>query len=214
MNTSTTTDAPITRRRRRERMALSLAAVLAATAAFSTGAAASFTTSVGAPQNVGSGTVSLALGAEGAATNRLSVDAVNIVPGDTIQRSVDLINNGSVDLSAAALTTTASVSSLLDTDTTDGLQMVVESCSVAWTEASVNSGFEYTCEGVQSTLIGSRAVIGSDMDLAGIAALEAGETTHLRVTLTLPESADNAFQDQNSTIEYGFAGIQRAPESR
>lgn len=210
----TTTDTTTEPRRRRERMALSLAAVLAATAAFSTGAAASFTTSVAASQTIGSGIVSLALGAEGAATNRLTVEATDIVPGDTIQRSVDLVNDGSVDLSAASLTTTATTSSLLDTDTTNGLQMVVDSCSTGWIETTADAGYDYTCAGVQSTLISSRPVIGSDLDLAGIEALAAGGTTHLRVTLTLPETADNSFQGQSSTIEYGFAGIQRAPENR
>ena len=54
-----------------------------------------------------------------------------IAPGDTIQRSVDLIDSGSLDLASVTLTTTATSSSLLDTDTTNGLQMVIDKCSVA-----------------------------------------------------------------------------------
>lgn len=210
-----TTPHTSSRTRRRDRVALSLAAVLASTAVFSIGAAASFTTSVGANQDIGSGTVSLALGAPGAATNRLTVDASDIAPGDTIQRSVDLVNDGTIDLASATLTTTAPTSSRLDTDTTHGLQMVVDSCSVPWTETTAASGgYEYACSEVVSTLISSRPVIGSNLDLAGIDALTAGATSHLRVTLELPSSADDSFQDQSSTIAYSFAGIQRAGESR
>src|SRR6476659_7687281 len=81
--------------------------------------------------------VSLAIvapAATGAATNPLTVGASNIAPGDTIQRSVDLINSGSIDLSGITLTTNATTSSLLDTDATHSLQMVIDRCSNAWTE--------------------------------------------------------------------------------
>src|SRR6266481_1678586 len=84
---------------------------------------ASFTSSTAAQaQSLSSGTVSLTLGA----ANRLTVGATNLVPGDTIQRAVDINNNGSAGTSsvgAVTLTTTAPTSSLLDSDATNGLQM-------------------------------------------------------------------------------------------
>src|SRR5262249_57248383 len=89
---------------------------------------------------VASGTVTIALGATGASTNRLNVDANAIAPGDTIQRSVDLIDQGTLDLASVTLTTQATASSVLDTDGTNGLQMVIDKCSQAWTE----SGPPYT----------------------------------------------------------------------
>ena len=88
-----------------------------------------------------------------------TVGATAIAPGDTIQRSVDLINSGSLDLASVTLTTTATTSSLLDTDATNGLQMVIDKCSVAWTEAG--PPYTYTCSGSTSSVLASRAVIGS-----------------------------------------------------
>src|SRR6476646_1375212 len=96
------------------------------------GTYATFTSSTSASQSVASGTVTIALGATGASTNRLTVGASNIAAGDTIQRSVDLINQGTINLASVSLTTSATTSSLLNTDTTNGLQMAIDKCSVAW----------------------------------------------------------------------------------
>ena len=69
---------------------LGVAASIAGLATYAT-----FTSSTSASQSVSTGTVTIALGATGASTNRLNVAATNIAAGDTIQRSVDLINSGS-----------------------------------------------------------------------------------------------------------------------
>jgi hypothetical protein len=51
------------------------------------------------------------------------VNATAIAPGDTIQRAFQLSNSGTIDLAGApTLTTTASPSTLLDTDGTNGLR--------------------------------------------------------------------------------------------
>jgi len=89
----------------RRKLLVSLAIVAAAASIAGLGTFATFTSSTSASQSVSSGTVTIALGATGAATNRLTVGASNIAPGDTIQRSVDLINSGSIDLSGITLTT-------------------------------------------------------------------------------------------------------------
>lgn len=204
----------IDRRRRRDRLVLSAAAVLASTAVFGVGASASFTTSTAAEQTVSSGTVALELGADGTAANQLTVAATDVAPGDTIQRTVDLLNTGSLDLAAVTLTTSATTSSLLDTDPTNGLQLVVESCPVTWTETVTEQGTTTACSDVVTTVVASRPVIGADLDLGAIAALSAGTTSHLRVTLTLPQTADNTFQGQSSVIDYTFAGVQRAGMQR
>lgn len=217
MTTTTTND----RRRRRERVALSMAAVMAATAVFSIGAAASFTTSVAsdADQVVSTGTLELVLGETGARTNRLDIAATNIVPGDTIERTVDLVNQGSIDMSTITLTTEATTSSLLDTDTVRGLQLVLESCSQPWNESSLaNGGFTYTCPDATgpTTVIASQPVIG-DTDVSSVSATTAGQTAHLRTILTLPEGtpgSNDDLQGQSTIVEYSFFGVQRAPESR
>ena len=187
-----------------------LAVVGTAAALAGLGTFATFTSSTSASHTISSGTVSIALGATGSSTNRLTVGASNVVPGDTIQRSVDLVNNGTGtadNLSSIQLTTTASPSSLLDTDAVNGLQMTIDKCSVAWVESA--SPYTYTCSGTTSTVLASRAVIGSSMALTGLSSLTTGSTDHLRVTLTLPTAAPNTMQGLTSTISYGFLGTQR-----
>jgi spore coat-associated protein N len=187
-------------------------AVVGVTAAMAgLGTFATFTSSTTASHTIASGTVSIALGTTGAA-NRLTIGASNVVPGDTMQRAVDLINNGTGtadNLSSIVLSTTASPSSLLDTDVTNGLQMVIDKCSTAWTEAGTSPSYTYTCGGTTTTVLASRAVIGSSIALTGLASLTTGSTDHLRVTLTLPTIAPNTLQGLTSTISYSFLGTQR-----
>src|SRR5436190_7758863 len=175
---------PAGRRRRRSRAQklLATAAVLGATASIAgLGTFATFTSSTSASHTVSSGTVTIALGATGGSTNRLNVDATAIAPGDTIQRSVDLIDQGTINLASVTLTTSATTSSVLDTDATNGLQMVIDKCSQAWTEAG--PPYTYTCGGSTSTVLSSRAVIQTGVTLSNLSSLTAGNTDHLRVTL-------------------------------
>src|SRR5438105_298699 len=124
---------------------LSAVAVAAAAGIAGLGSYAAFTSSTNATNAIASGTVTIGLGATGAGTNRLTVNASGLVPGDTLQRSVDLRNTGDQSAASVTLTTTASPTSLLDTDTTNGLQMVIERCSAAWTEAGTAPAYTYTC---------------------------------------------------------------------
>jgi predicted ribosomally synthesized peptide with SipW-like signal peptide len=189
-----------------------IAIVGAAASIAGLGTYANFTSSTSQSHTISSGTVTIALGATGASTNRLNIGASGLAPGDTIQRSVDLTNSGSLDLASVTLTTTASPSSLLDTDATNGLQMVIDKCSVAWTEAG--PPYTYTCGGTTSTVLASRAVIGSGLSLSNLGSTTAGATDHLRVTLTLPSGAGNTLQNQSSTISYAFTGTQRAATNK
>jgi predicted ribosomally synthesized peptide with SipW-like signal peptide len=195
------------------RKLLASIAVLGAAASIAgLGTFATFTSSTSASHTVSSGTVTIALGATGASTNRLTVGATAIAPGDTLQRSVDLINQGSLDLASVSLTTTPTTSSLLDTDTTNGLQMVIDKCSVAWTESG--PPYTYTCSGTTSSVLASLPVIGSALALSNLSSLTSGATDHLRVTLTLPSGAGNSLQNQSSTISYAFTGTHRAATNK
>ena len=192
-------------------------AVLGAAASIAgLGTFASFTSSTSASQTISSGTVSITLGATGAA-NRLTIGASNVVPGDTIQRAVDLINNGTSTadtLSSIVLTTTPSPSSLLDTDATNGLQMVIDKCSNTWTEAGTAPAYTYTCSGTTSSVVASRAVVGANIALSNLTTLANTTTDHLRVTLTLPSAAGNTFQGLTSAISYNFVGTQRLASAK
>ena len=177
------------------------------------GTFATFTSSTSASESVASGTVTIALGAAGASTNRLSMNASAIAPGDTIERSVDLVNQGSLDLSGVVVSTAAAPSSLLDTDAVDGLQMTIDRCSVPWTESGSSPAFTYSCGGTTSSVVAARPVIGAAVPMANLGSTVAGATDHLRVTLTLPSTAGNTFQNQASTIGYTFTATQRTGTS-
>ena len=140
-------------RTHRRRVLAAVICLIAAAIAGGVGVYGTFSSTASQTIQVSSGTVTIALGATGAATNRLNVNASGIVAGDTMQRGVDLNVTGSTDLSAITLTTSASPSSLLDTDATNGLQIAIDTCSVAWTEAGSSPAFTYTCGGSTSTVL-------------------------------------------------------------
>ena len=196
------------------KLLVSIAVVAAAASMAGLGTFATFASSTSASHTVSSGTVTIALGAVGPA-NRLTVNATGVAPGDTMQRAFDLSNSGSLDLAAApTLTTSASPSSLLDTDATNGLQMVIDKCSAAWTESGPQ--YTYTCSGSTSSVLASRAVIGSSISLSNVSDLVTGGAgpDHLRLTLTLPSGAGNTFQGLTSTLTYAFSASQRAATNK
>jgi hypothetical protein len=187
----------------------STALIAAAAGAAGLATFGSFTSTTSASAQVNSGTVSINLGTAGTAANRLTVAASNIVPGDTMQRAVTLTNSGNAGLATLSLTTAATTSSMLDTQTTDGLQMVIDDCPTAWTEAGTAPAYTYTCTGGATTVVASRAVIGANIPLTGLSALGAGGSDNLRVTLTFPSTAGNNMQNQSSVIGFTFTGTQR-----
>jgi hypothetical protein len=176
------------------------------------GAFAVFTDTASVSQATSSGSVTLAGISTNGANNRLSVGASNIAAGDTIQRAVTIRNAGTIALASVTLTTSATTSSLLDTDTTNGLQMVLERCSVAWTETG-GPPYTYTCGGTSSTVLASAPVVGTNLTLSNLA-LGAGVDNFVRVTLTLPSTAPNTLQGQSSVIQYAFTATQRAGASQ
>jgi len=191
----------------RAKILITAVAVGGAAAVSGLGTFGTFTSTTSASTAVTSGTVQIALGAAGGA-NRLSVGASGLVPGDTVQRAVDLSVSGDQALSAVALTTNASPSSVLDTDAINGLQMVVDECSVPWTESGTAPAYTYSCFGTTTSVVASRAVIGSNLALPGVG-LNPTDVSHLRVTLALPTTAGNTFQGQSSTVNFSFTGTQR-----
>ena len=161
-----------------------------------------------------------------ATANRLSVDATNVVPGDTINRAVDLISSSTDPLASVKLITTATATSVLDTNTTDGLQMYISKCSLpaGWTEGGSSPAFTYTCpSGTITDVLGTAlapvdiiTVTGGGDALATlVATTTAGPVTdHLLIRVTLPQSNTSAnvaspTAPPSSTIEYSFTGTQR-----
>jgi len=181
----------------------SLAVLGAAAAIAGLGTYATFTSSTSASHTIATRPLPLTSGP----INRLGAGASLVAAGDSMQRAIDLNYAGSISFASATLTTSASPSSALDTDATDGLHVAIDKCSVGWTESG--PPYTYTCGGSTSTVLASSPVIGTNLALSNLT-LTAGTTDHLRVTVTLPSSAGNSLENLSSTIAYTFTGVQRA----
>ena len=187
------------------RVAASVAIALTAAALAGTGTFGTFSsTATAAPLGVQDGTVVVRVAAgDGSAAVPLSY---SLTPGASSTQLLDLVNGGSADLSSVTLATVATASSILDTDTTDGLQMSVQSCSVQWAA-------DQTCAGTVRTVLASGPVVRTS-SLSTPVSLAAGGTDHLAVTMALPASAGDAFKSQSSTLSLVFTAVQRTGGSR
>jgi hypothetical protein len=127
------------------------------------------------------------------------VTTAGFVPGDSVTQTVNLINKGTAALGSVSLSTTVAAPSVLTTDLTNGLQLAVRSCSVAWTGSTCSAGEQ---------LLGSGPAI-SNFNLANAASLNAGGTDYLAFTISLPAGADNTFQGKSAALSLTFTGTQR-----
>ena len=165
-------------------------------------------------QTDASGTVILD---HGTVTNRLSVGATNLAPGDTLQRGFELRNNGSLDMASITMAISATSSSALDTDGTNGLEVKIDKCSLPWVEVGVSAPFSYTCAGTTSSVLAYTSVAAikaSPATLISPSALTAGASDYLVATVRLPSAAGNTLQGLSSTLSISFTGTQRAATSK
>ena len=113
---------------------------------------------------ISSGTLSIDLTQQGVA---VPVTTTGFVPGDSVTRAVNLVNDGNVALGSVTLASTVTTPSVLTTDATNGLQLAVKSCSVAWTQGGTASAPTYTCAGTERVLGSGPAVNNVDADQPG-----------------------------------------------
>ena len=188
----------------RRKVLLSAAAIGVSATLAVTGTLASFSASVSRGHTLTTGVPTLVLGATGAATNRLGIDATGLAPGNVVYRAFDITNSGTVPFTSYTLSSTATTSSLLDTDLTRGLQARVERCSLPWAESGTSPSFTYTCPGTRTDMVASRPVIMVSVPLAGMSSAAPDGTDHLLLSETLPTGADNSFQNQMTAVTFTF----------
>ncbi len=153
---------------------------------------------------IDSATVDINAGAVGAA---IPVKTDGFLPGDSLTRAVNLVNSGTSPLGSVALSTTAATPSILTTNLTNGLQMAVKSCAVAWTQGGTASAPTYTCSSGEKLLASGPAV--TNITLANPASLTPGGTDYLTFTVSLPTGAGDSFQGQSAALSLTFTGTQR-----
>jgi hypothetical protein len=143
----------------------------------------------------------------------IPVTTTNFVPGDSITRSVNLSNDGSTALSSVTMTAIATgTPSVLTTDSTNGLQLSLKACSVAWTQGGTASAPSYTCSGTTSTMYSGPAA--ASLQLSNPASLNPGGVDNLVFSVSLPSSADNTFQNKSASLSITFTGTQRAAAAK
>lgn len=173
----------------------------------------SFTDTTSASESVSAGKVDINLSQH--ASLGTTVAATNLVPGDTIQRAVTLTRSADTEkFGSVLLSTTAGTANLLSSDATNGLQLAVDQCSIAW--AQVGTTNQLTCAGTTTSVLASRAVVGTNLDLgAATTALNAaGAASNLRLSMTLPVSAGDTFQGLTNAVTFKFDATQRTADFR
>ena len=156
-----------------------------------------------------SGTLSIDLTQQGYS---VPVTTAGFLPGDSLTRAVNLVNDGNSPLGSVTLSSTATAGSILTTDVTNGLQLAVKKCSVAWTQGGTAQAPTYTCSGTETLVASGPAV--TNMNVANAAALNAGGTDYLTFSISLPTTADNTFQGKSASLSLTFTGTQRTGTAR
>jgi spore coat-associated protein N len=74
---------------------------------------------------------------------------------------------------------------------------------------------DLTCSGTVTPVITQRAVIGSALDLGAVTTTlnSSVAAASLRVTVSLPPTADNTFQGLSNTVNFTFDATQRAAQT-
>jgi hypothetical protein len=192
----------------------SLAVIGTAAAVAGLGTYGNFTDST-TPLNttVETGTLSINL-AQPAGAVAIPVSTAGFVPGDSMSRAVNLVNDGGSALGSVSLTTALTTpANALTTDALNGLQLAVKACSVAWTQGGTASAPTYTCSGTERSLMTGSAAPRST-NLVSPASLAAGGVDNVVFTISLPTSAGSNMQGLTAGLSLTFTGVQRAGTAR
>ncbi|HEX2259062.1 MAG TPA: signal peptidase I [Actinomycetota bacterium] len=177
-------------------LTVAVAGITAAVAASLTGAEQSRGT-------VGAGAVVLEIG-----TSTLPVTVSDLLPGEKVERVVELRNSGSISLAWLFLEITADPSPMLDP--TGGLQLSVDRCPEPWQVGTGQDGQpQAQCPSSEQSLVAERPLVGrTELDLLELDADAPGGVDHLRITMRLTEAAGPSTSESvTATIE--FLGGQR-----
>ena len=196
----------MTRKQRDTRKVVgSLAVVGAAAAVAGLGTFGTFSDST-APVSttVQTGTVDINL-AQPSGAVAIPATVTGFLPGDTMSRAVNLSNNGTSPLSSISLASSSTASNALVTDAINGLQLSIKACSVPYSGVTTTSP---TCSGTERTVL-TGAAVQTNSVLSGMASMNAGGTDYLLMTVSLPASAGNTFQNLSAPLSITFTGVQR-----
>jgi signal peptidase len=142
----------------------------------------------------------------------LSVVVADLLPGDKVERTFALSNDGSLSLGAFYLEVTGSNSPLLDP--TVGLQLEVSRCPQAWEVASGTSP-SARCSSTPATIVPDRPLLGrTPVDRTLVESDDPDGVDYLRASIRLPDTAPPSLAGQRSTVTLAFVAGQRSPSVR
>ncbi len=119
-----------------------------------------------------------------------------LAPGDSVRRLLKLVNTGKGAFTPKLAVTAASTNAL--TAATGGLDLLVEQCSVAWTDAA-------TCSGTKTTAY-SGDLVTTATSLTGVT-LDGDGTVHLRTTISMPGDATDALSGLSTgALTFSYSG--------
>ena len=205
---------PLVERSTTRKVVGSLAILGTAAAVAGLGTYGNFTDST-TPMNttVDTGTLSINL-TQPAGAVAIPVSTTGFVPGDSMTRAVNLINDGGSALGSVALTAqVTSAANALTTDAVNGLQLSVKACSVAWTQGGTPTAPTYTCSGTERSLLSGSATPANNT-LVDPASLAAGGVDNLVFSISLPTTAGNSMQGLSASLGLTFTGVQRTGTAR
>lgn len=170
------------------KVAIVVAAALGGTALVTSSVFASLTASASNTSggSVDSGTLKLTQAASGVAgiTGGFTTPISLVAPGDTINRYITLTNGGTLDAASMTLGIAASPSNTLTTDGTNGFQITVKQCSVAWTSAGV-------CSGTTTTALSTKSALAmTTPQTLALSSLSAAAVSYLQFSLNLPAGSE------------------------
>jgi hypothetical protein len=199
--------------RRRLRFVAVLLFLLGVLALVGSGVYAGLLATATGTETVSSGTLSLTVAA-GSGSGGFGQTVSNMAPGDIFNVYVDLTSAGTIAGSGITLGVTGTGSNELTTSATDGLQVAINQCSVAWT---VSTG---VCSGTTNALVASTAVANLSSAAVSMVSgtVSSGSLYHLQVSLLLPnqtETVVNGVQPSptieglSTVLTYTFTEAQR-----
>ena len=170
------------------------------------------------------GTLALTLGDGDAA--QVFISALGFYPGAVYMRLINVTISGNSDLKTVTVVPSDdcnNCSTTLTNDSTNGLAINFERCSVPWTAipgTAAPSKF-YTCaDAVPGSLLGGTKMLADNTRFAtvnntdvtlstGLSSFSAGATYYYAIYQALPANTSTATMNQSGGATYTFKGTQR-----
>lgn len=194
------------------KMAVVVTAALGGSALVSSSVFASLTAVATATTSVTTGDLKLTQTLTGA-SGGFATAITAMAPGDTINRYVTLLNGGTLDAVTPTLRIAGSGATALTTNGTTGLQVTINACTVAWTQATG------VCGGTATVVLASTSALALATDTSiTLPSNLAAASTALKISIALPTGTEvttngtlpgGTIQGLTTTLTWTFTETQR-----